>query len=81
MNVGLPCPKGGIIVTYQGLTWTSLPAVPSNSVELVACGCRKNANLPPNVVNIRKSVLPHAGVIHIIVAIPCQIVVADIDRK
>ena len=33
------------------------------------------------VVNIRKSVILHADVMQIIVAIPCQIIVADIDRN
>ena len=39
--------------------------------------------MPPNVVglNIRKSVFLHADVMQIIVSIPCQIVVADIDRN
>ena len=44
-------------------------------------GVEQNANLPPNVVNIRRSVFLHADVMQIIVAIHCQIVVANIDRN
>ena len=45
----------------------------------MACGRRRNANQPPN--DIRKSVFLHADVMQIIVAILCQIVVADIGRN
>ena len=37
VNVVLPCPKGGmLLVTLLGLVWSTLPAVPSTCLELVA---------------------------------------------
>ena len=45
-------------------------------------GVEQNANQQPaHVVNLSKSVFLHADVMQRIVAIPWQIVVADIDRN
>ena len=48
-------------------------------LELV--GVEQNANQPPNVVNLSKSIFLHTVVMQRIVEILCQIVAADIDRS
>ena len=48
-------------------------------LELV--GVEQNANQPPNVVNLSKSIFLYTVVMQRIVAILCQIVAADIDRS
>ena len=65
VNVGLTCPKCGmLLIMLLELVWSTLPAVPSTCLDLV--GVEQNANQQPNVVNIRKSVFLHAGVMQII---------------